>query len=468
MKRVLADLAFLTLLAACGGGSGTANDAAIADAVEVPGPATITVFATLGTPAVGAHVVFGNPDGTVASEMTTDASGMATGTITPRGMITAAVQQGAGLWMATFYDVRPADNLQVTLIPVAFLVPRPATPSVTLPSIGSATSYQFSVGCGTVTGVTPGTATSYNLADACIDPNRKANILERGNDATGAAVGYDFLKGQAVSGSGPTATVSFPLPWTGTGVLAVDLVPDGTPFGASFNQMFQPMVGNIAYDVQSFSQGFPQQHRYYAPQFGFADSLLHVTWVGVATADAGSMAAGLTHVERDLPPNSQQSMVRVDFGNALPRLQGVTVNASDPQRPLVSWDVDGTLIGADGGTVDMVWADMTVDGDGAPGLNIHFWTAFLPGVRSVRMPQLPASMATFRPVAASLPQVRYVQFLQSTAEGSYTAFKRDHDKLAGLAYTFPRSLPGGAFVTVSTCLQTGRFCQCAPTDATCP
>lgn len=126
-----------------------AVDAAVDAAIDAPpdapetGLVTITVYDATHVPAPGVPVVFQDPDGSVVSEASTDAQGMASATMEAGGSVTCHGGPAANT-LYTFTAVKPGDQLLVGTAgpPATFQV------SFKLPAVANAYEYSVQTRCG--------------------------------------------------------------------------------------------------------------------------------------------------------------------------------------------------------------------------------------------------------------------------------------------------------------------------------
>jgi hypothetical protein len=122
MRRALISL--LVLFAACGKTNSLADaprgDGAGADAqapidATTAGPVTVVTYSTGsgGGIASGVPVVFVQPNGTIAAEVPSDGSGVATATVLPGASVTAAYTSTAGGTLYTVTAVKPGDHINI-------------------------------------------------------------------------------------------------------------------------------------------------------------------------------------------------------------------------------------------------------------------------------------------------------------------------------------------------------------------
>lgn len=118
----------------------------------------------------------------------------------------------------------------------------------------------------------------------------------------------------------------------------------------------------------------------------------------------------------------QSGTAPIDATRGLPLITGIGFDRSTPTRPIGRWTADGSLAGIDGGVLLVGYGFNS----GAEPTGPHDWFVNVPpGTTSVQLPQLPADLAAHSPQNGSV-LVGYVQLLESTALGSYAAYKANH------------------------------------------
>jgi hypothetical protein len=106
--------------------------------------------------------------------------------------------------------------------------------------------------------------------------------------------------------------------------------------------------------------------------------------------------------------------VTLDASQHLPRLtaNGV-VGTGDAARPQLTWASEMPLGGADGGIVMLDWYAETIQ-------RTQEWILIVPpGATEVRLPELPESLAAWRPTADTNLPPPGVMFVESTSIAGY-------------------------------------------------
>jgi len=137
-----------------------------------------------GAPAVGASVVFLDPDGSLVKRASTDTSGKASADLLPGGSVTSIALQTGQYEIQTVFAVRPGDDVTLG----SKNDPAIGTFTVSFPPFTQATPSSYTVGgpCGIVTVPPPATATLSFNAGCKLDT---MEIIVQANDANSQPLG---------------------------------------------------------------------------------------------------------------------------------------------------------------------------------------------------------------------------------------------------------------------------------------
>ncbi|MCW5809280.1 MAG: hypothetical protein KIT31_43400 [Deltaproteobacteria bacterium] len=164
MRYALAALGLI----ACGKVVPDSPDASIDIDADPAGIVKVTVLDVVGNgaPTANIPVVFLNPDGTVASDATTDSAGRAEARVLPGASVTAVWIQGTRTLVGTIVDVKPGDDLAIGF------TRRDGSDNgnfaVTFPALMGTEFYEIYTPCGSF-GAMPGT-TMVPLRNNCRRP----------------------------------------------------------------------------------------------------------------------------------------------------------------------------------------------------------------------------------------------------------------------------------------------------------
>jgi hypothetical protein len=415
----------LVAVAACGDDGGSSPDAADHDAeladAEVPdadvsGPATITVMSE-GNPIPGIDVVFSNPDGSVLSQMTTNASGEATETVLPGSAGTIAVMipgappggpTGNGYAAISWLGIEPGDDLVWT-----FDAPQPATfgdLTVNLPGdFGGATQYEVHLGCTSffaADGTTPVTGT---IAEDCLGTDQNIDVLAIALDDGGAPVAFSYDNELAVAAG---TTVTMPAWQTTFDPLTVTLT--NAPAAAAGAGMETSWDIN-GLDFQGFGGGggftagtATLQSGY--PTGGIVDRLEYSVFIqlGPQPEDGtGVILASYT----DTPATASHDLSSV----LLPAIGNATVGNAQGRAEL-AWTSSGSFASADGSLWLTSWDD---------GPDLHQWFVMTPpGVSNpFQLPEMPEDLAAFRTTGTAVFDTPTAIFIEGDFIADYAAFR---------------------------------------------
>lgn len=253
-----------------------------APAAPTRGTVTVTVLDASGSgvPAVGASVVFIDPDGTMVKRVATDTSGKASADVLPGASVTAIATVSPSYELITVQAIKPGDDLVIGTRNEDDT--EAASFTVTYPAFANATQYQIAAPCGTVTVASPAGAAPVTSAPVTIQNSCKTDPMEivvmplDGNNRPLGALGVTtaFVSSGTVALSGTygaarTFTASYSNIDPGITSLTMSrTVPDGNGLGAS--QSAQPPTasqvlavtgasGSNARIVSQFVHGTSQQ-----------------------------------------------------------------------------------------------------------------------------------------------------------------------------------------------------------------
>jgi hypothetical protein len=212
MMGSLPRLVLIGFVAACG----TVKPGQLPDAPPPDAPIDAitrgTVKATVldpggtGAPAVGATVVFLDPDGTLVKRIATDAMGKANADLLPGGSVTSIALINNSSQIQTVLAVKPGDDLVLGIRNTDFTAA--GTFTVNYPTFAGAASYQIAGPCGVVfvsapaAGTPPPTTATLSMDNSC--KQNTMEIVVTPNDSTGTPIVGLSKSGVAFTNGGST------------------------------------------------------------------------------------------------------------------------------------------------------------------------------------------------------------------------------------------------------------------------
>jgi len=400
-------------------------DAPPAPDATARGTVTVTVLdpSGSGAPAVGANVVFLDPDGTLVKRAATDTAGKAEADVLPGGSVTSVTLQSTAYQIQTVLAVEPGDDL---ILGVKNADGTSAgTFTVTFPpyTVVTPSSYTVAGSCGTASssapaGAAPPTSVVMTVSNSCkLDT---MEIVVQANDANGNVLavldktGVGFVANGGVTLAGTyQAARSFTGSYTNVNANIVNLemtrsVPDGFGLAVSPTAAAPPTVTQVMtltgatgssalVDTQVTSttqarQVVRQTISGSAATYGLDLSATLLPWLGTPTFDA---ASGKVLVPTDA---TGTTMAAPDFVRLT-----ASYRRTDPTTQAVT---------------------------------TFSWTMFSPVAADFVLPILPPEVGSVMPTASDA--VTIIAFsLESDAVPSYDAIRHDLNT-AFLQYTNSR------------------------------
>ena len=399
------------------------------DAPEVPG-VNVTVFG-YGGPKAGVRVVFHDATGAVMETKLTGPDGKAKHIGETPAMASALLSFGESRRIVTWTGVELGDDLQVLDREEDDHI---GMYSITLPGEpdGGANTYTVESECDR--NLAYGTAAELPLYRSCTRPKNAvlATALSRGD-----LRGYAFKKGNAAVTDGGTGAFTLgawvtPTPFT----VDVTNLPPETFYEAS---LLEVADGAGFRNYESNQEGATIT---YGVAPGFADAYQ----ASISFADSGRDRRVAKRVAPGTPSTT------LDYDAILPEIEGAELDATNPQRPIVSWTSAAPLTTTDGGVIHVRF-------DG-PQERTFAWTFVVPGnATTVTAPAMPPEAESFLPPAPDSGTETYfylprVMFIEGDAIPSYAAFRRQQGLFLDHTTSFNgRDLPvlpaNGAYRTTS-------------------
>lgn len=401
MRGGLAAIVVALLCAACGrlgfdplsGGSGGDPDGGVLPTPDAftgcdsgceTGTATLQFFDEEGAPVADIEVIVSFPDGSFASLVTSDSTGLATIEVVPSSMVTLeaieAVLPAGGQTapqLFTVAGIQPGDQL-VFGSPDGTTIGTSTEIDVTLPgAVTNATSYRLGTGCNGTTSTTSATDTvSVFHDDTCA-----TNVLV-------AAARDD--EGVLLAWTETTIPVPIPpiltLPAWQTSLATGSIT--ATNFAEPAQVTIAPLIGEGEFSAAGADVLVDGATTFPLPA-GFGDRWSITTNLPVvpATGEQTVLTGTFTTQVVDQFPTD----VVVDAGDGLPLLGNFGLDTTAADRPLMSWTSAANLSDADTGLVLYAWDSTASSGQ---------WFVYVPpGTGSFQFPELPDTHAQLRPDA---------------------------------------------------------------------
>jgi hypothetical protein len=383
-----------------------AADAGI-DAVT-RGTVRVTVLdpSVSGAPAVGANVVFLDPDGSLVKRVATDTAGKAEADVLPGASVTSVIFVNMQYRLLTVLGAKPGDDLVLGVKSADSSTA--GTFTVTYPPLNGATSYGISTPCGTTffpapaTGAAPGPA-QLTLSNSCkLDTMEIVVVPQGANGALNsiAKPGVAFMSGGSTTIMGNyqglrTLTGSYtninPII---TGLSMSRGIPDG--FGFVDTQSMTPTGTTLA-----LSSTGPQ-----------ASTGQILTIVGTATGSVQRVRQSIS---------GTAASYGLDLGaTLLPWLGSPTFDAANGKL-VVPTDTTGTSA-ARPDLFKIVASYARTDNNVTTGFS---WTLFGPEATDIVLPVLPPELGNLGPTAADTVTVTSAQMFDADSVTSYDQIRAD-------------------------------------------
>jgi hypothetical protein len=388
----------LGLVFCLGCGSGNDNTEHVPDGPPVPdaapdagidaatrGTVTVTVLNltnTSGAPAVGADVVFLDPDGTLVKRAITDIDGKAQADVLPGGSVTGIGLARRQTRLMTVLGIKPGDDLVLGTKAADDSVA--GTFNVTYPAFSGATRYDVISPCNITSflaptgGAAPDPAQITILSSCKLDPMELIVVPEGPNGplASISKAGVAFIPGGSTTIAGDYQAL--------------------LRFTASYTDV-DPIISNL------------EMARTVPPPFGWVDA---VAWTSPGTtaalsADGPQSSGGQITTNIALATGSTQAVVQTISGAAatygfdvgatlLPWLGQPTFDATSGKL-VVPTDTTGTSTAKP----DLFRILALYSRDDVNGISTVFnWVVFGPDATDIVLPTLPADLAGIPPTAA--------------------------------------------------------------------
>ena len=399
-------------------------DAAVRGTVHV----TVLDPAGTGAPAVGANVVFIDPDGTLVKKAATDSAGKADADVLPGASVTSIALDGLQYQLETVLAVVPGDD-------VILGIKSPDSSSagdftVTYPPAAGATSYNIVHPCGQISFPTPPTGgppvpAKLTIANSCRMNTMELVVIPFNNAGPITSIAKDgiaFMPGGSTTISGMYQGLrSFTGSYTNIDPIITELSPS-----------------RAIPDEFGFSNG----ETFSAPKSTVVMQLTGPQATGGRMITRADTAAGQSQTVRQTIAGTGGTY-GLDVGATL--LPWLDTPTYDPaSRKLV---VTTNTTGTSAATPDMYQMVAVYQRLNNKGVATNFaWTISGPGPGDVVLPVLPAELAELAPTTDDSVTVTSATMFEADSVASYDAIRNDVNSALAL-YTGER--PPGTTVRIS-------------------
>ncbi len=393
-----------------------AIDAMADGAPDAPATGTASIrIANLGTSNVGLPVSFADPTGAPTQLVMTDATGMASATVTAGGSVTVFVNTSLAL---AVLDVQPGDAIVVDNGPIPTVV---GTANVNVTAKTNATNYAVTAGCNArnQAATTPPAAMSLDITTACVTGTNTYDLFATATDASDRLIAYQAQLDLVP----PTGTKSIAMSSWQTAFTSLAVALGNAP------------VGSDVVEVDTFALRDKRRFRGDSVSGpivaggGSAQSLNLPAgaWSAMAYGvQVNNTSGGTTTVVRSAP--TLGGLVTVDLStDLLPYLHDQAVNFQNGTTPTIHFFADGPLTNARGMVAQVAYTASS----GA----IQMIVVMPAVVAAVDLPRLPDALSAYRPMLPFSGGVQVIEALGGDLFADAKAF-REH---------FGRTLAGDLF-----------------------
>jgi hypothetical protein len=397
--------------------------------VFVPPQVNVSILGSNGQLKAGTLVVFHDDKGAVLETKESTATGKVVHAGSDAKMVSALVAVSNRRQIVTWTGVEVGDDLKLTVADGSFdetVGYYQVNIATTFDDAGGMFDYPVSGPCGSNTAY--GTAAQLPLQQSCLRPQNAVLVAS----SFGTPGGYAFKKNLPPVTDGGTYQVSVdgwlpPTPVT----LSVTNAPPQAPFSNSLYEIangaaFENGAGTSENDIDWT----------YPTATKFADALQ-------AMIETQGLSGQRKTLTKRVAPTAT---IAFDWSTLLPDLTDGAIDATNHQRPVISWA--GTTAGTDGGAIQFSYG-------GTDDAN-YSWTLIVPpGATTVTAPAMPTEAASFIPVTESWMSEPTILFVEADVLADYKTFRNNQGLAFGLAdqdlgsYSAPTALTNGTYRTTS-------------------
>ncbi len=403
-------------LGACGSVSSFPDAAGGIDAVSGDASADASTRGTVkvtvidpasGTPAVGAQVVFYDPDGSVVSRMATNGVGKAQGEVLPGGRVVSVIIAPNQYQMQLVEAVKPGDDFVMNYFDTNGPSIDAGTFGATWSAYNGAAGYMLFGPCGSAGGSAsnPLTATMTMYSDC---KQNTMDLIVGAYDQSGTFLAFiekpnvSFTaNGSTAMGNGWQSMKTFNAAYTNlpaevTSVRLNHNVPDGSGWNAQINGV--PSGTSLALSVQTVTAA-----------------------TAMVRTDFNNANNSRQQVQAGIAGNVQS--YNLDVGGSL--LQWIDIPSFTPDTGALAVSLSGaSTIVPDGGFTQLSYSRPAAL-SAVPGVafNQYSWVIIRPTLGPLTLPTLPAEVGDVGPKAGDSTGVVFAAMVEADAVADYDAFR---------------------------------------------
>lgn len=413
MMRSLLGLSLTITLAACGSvQNGNLADAppSVDAAVDTITRGTVRVTVLdpggSGAPAVGANVVFIDPDGTLVKRVPTDTAGKAEADVLPGASVTSiALSNTTTYQLQTVMAVKPGDDIVLGSKNADFSTV--GTFTVNYPAMTGATEYDIAQPCGPsfVTGAPPATSVTFTITNNC--KQSPMEIVVTPLDGNAMPMGTLSKSVAFVSGGSTTITGAY---------------QPARSFTASYTNI-NPVVTSMF-----VSRGVPDGFGVTASQSISSPTPSQVVSLPGASGSNARIASRFivssTRAFQEVRQNISGTAATYGFDATTNLLPWVTKSGFDAASNKIVTTIDTTGTSSAQPDVFRLFASYRRTDPMTQVTTVFSWSVFAPQAGDVTLPALPPEVGNVAPTASDTVAVSVIM-LEVDSIASYDAIRKD-------------------------------------------
>lgn len=359
-----------------------------------------------GSPAVGARVVFLDPDGTLVKRTSTDTLGKADAEVLPGASVTAITSASNGHQIQTVLAIEPDDDLVIGV--KADSTAAVGTFTVEFPVEAGATSYRVAHACGVADPAAQTTTVTFDLRANCRQPTME--VIVTAFDANGAALGFIAKQGVVTNAGKLTLVEGYTRMRTFTGAYSnID-----SSLASLAMARRAPDIAGIAV-TGAASSPFPATTTLEAPSTSGGSATIDTTM----SRGAATRLVQNTQIVRQVIAGGAVSY-GLDVGAML--LPWISQPAYDAATRTLAFTKEGAGTGAPD-AYQVVGRYTRTDPMGQTS-TAYMWSIIGPEATNLVLPVLPDELAELAPTAADAVNVSALMFDADNVP-DYSAIRRD-------------------------------------------